>query len=793
VQYALGSRSGAEKYFRAIQTLLGGDPAPVHSNNPPPRSDDPICTVKLDRANAFNTVSRQTFVDFLTQNFEGRTYDQGNIGDHNPPPPLPKSFLAHFPSMQAHYEGKARLTMIDSDGKAQVVWCTSGVQQGDVEGGSFFNVAQHSVVGSCMLRHPEVMASMYADNIDLTGPVSKALLAAQDLETSLVEIGLVCNPSDSAVYIPEYHDSPTPPQAYTDACAVEGMPSIPWVGEGGGIMVLGFPLGPNPFVRQALERVRDKIAHQLTCLDALDDGLIHFHLLRLCTNSKFLYHLRGTLPQDALPICVEIDEMIWTAFQKYQWGDTIPAGDVASDARIQFRTSTQKGGMGVTPLEYKPQAAFYQAMSVTLRTLSRSKFCPIQRTLSNPTFQTSPFIKAYLDAKETLLECGAAKTEDFNGGPQDDEPRDGAEKPILLPSWEELLADESDGPLTAIPDQRDLTRLIRDSLTHNPKYAFSKISDDGLARMSHLQQVTIKATEPTSTFANYTPQHDPKDVSRHSPLSFLSHTAGAAYTNFPKVLTAAFFAHALGTINPHASNETCPCAKPAGIRTAGIDHTHHDFTCPKHAAFKSGHNHIVTAFEMLAGAAGIPCTANEKSVPSHSTTNSVGDVHCKLSCALRSEILDMSMIHPPRHSGSCPAQKLKERHGDKMRKHKAAYDCHGQKGYTFVPFVTTTLGKLHPETQRCLDQLAFRIAQIEVAHRPSELEFHEVVARNKARVHAVIGASIAKGMALRVCGMASTRDSRDPPSRGWRTQLDLLEEKEWGDLGGHDFRGAWGE
>ena len=158
--------------------------------------------------------------------------------------------------------------------------------------------------------------------------------------------------------------------------------------------------------------------------------------------------------------------------------------------------------------------------------------------------------------------------------------------------------------------------------------------------------------------------------------SLSSHTAGAAYTNFPKVLTAAFFAHALGTINPHTSNETCPCAKLAGIHTAGIDHTHHDFTCPKHAAFKSGHNHIVTAFEMLVGAAGIQCTANEKSVPSHSTTNSVGDVHCKLSCALRSEILDMSMIHPPCHSGSCPVQKLKERHGDKMCKHKAAYDCH---------------------------------------------------------------------------------------------------------------------
>jgi hypothetical protein len=794
IQYASGAPSGAEKYFGAIQTLIGGDPAPVRDINSPPRPVDPRCTVKLDRANAFNTASRQSFVDFTSGVFEDRTYDQGHIGAHNPPPPIPESFLAHYPSMQAHYDGKARLTMIDSDGVTQVVWCTTGVQQGDVEGGSLFNIAEHSIVGSCMTRHPEVMASMYADNIDLTGPVSKALLAAKDLEVSLAEIGLLSNPEDSAVYIPDYHDSPTPPQAYTDACAVDGMPAIPWAGQGGGIMVLGFPLGPNNFVRQALETVRDNIRHQLKCLHALEDGLVHFHLLRLCTNSKFLYHLRCSLPKDVQAICVEIDEMIWSAFQKFHWDDTIPAGVAASDARIQFRTSTVKGGMGVMPLEYKPHAAFYQATSVALRALSRSTFPPLMLTLADPTFQESPFITAYLAAKEILLDCGAVKTEDFDGGPQDDEPRDGAERPILLPSWAELLADVFNGPLRLIPDQRDLTRLIKDSVNHNPKYSFSKISDRGVGRMAHLQQVTIKATETGSIFADYQPDYGPKATFKHAPLSFLNHTAGVAYTNFPKNLAAAYFAHALGTINPHASNEPCPCGTPAGQRAIGGDHTHHDLTCSKHAAFKSGHDHVVKAVEMLAAAAGIPCTANQKSVPCHSTTQSVGDVHCKLSCDRRSEILDMSMVHPRTHNGSpSPAQKLKTRHSEKMHKHHAAYNCHGQKGFTFVPFVMSTLGRLHPDTQRCLSLLAFRMSQIEVAHRPSELEFHSVVARNTARVHAVVGASIAKGMALRVCGLASGKDSRDPPSRGWRTQLDLLEEREWGDLGGHDFRGSWRE
>ena len=45
-----------------------------------------------------------------------------------------------------------------------------------------------------------------------------------------------------------------------------------------------------------------------------------------------------------------------------------------------------------------------------------------------------------------------------------------------------------------------------------------------------------------------------------------------------------------------------------------------------------------------------------------------------------------------------------------------------------------------------------------------------------------IGAAIAKGMVVRACGLACAKHAMDPPSRGWRTQEDLLEGKDWGDL-----------
>ena len=153
----------------------------------------------------------------------------------------------------------------------------------------------------------------------------------------------------------------------------------------------------------------------------------------------------------------------------------------------------------------------------------------------------------------------------------------------------------------------------------------------------------------------------------------------------------------------------------------------------------------------------------------------------------------MYMTNPCSHRRGDVVSKLKAGHKMKETKHKRAYECHGHSGFTFVLFVMTPLGRLHPETQQCLSHLATWMSQIEVVFCPSELAFVEVVAHNTAWVHSIIGASIAKGMALRVCGLASSRDSRDPPSSGWHMQMDLLEGQDWGDLGDYDMGCNWGE
>jgi hypothetical protein len=142
---------------------------------------------------------------------------------------------------------------------------------------------------------------------------------------------------------------------------------------------------------------------------------------------------------------------------------------------------------------------------------------------------------------------------------------------------------------------------------------------------------------------------------------------------------------------------------------------------------------------------------------------------------MRSEIVDVTMVY----HGTDTLTVLKRAHQGKMEKHHRAYNC---RGYTFVPFVTTTGCKLHTEAKRFLSFLAIRMAQIQIAFRPSERDFEELVDLNTARVHSVVGAAIAKGMALRACGLACAKHAMDPPSRGWRTQEDLLEGKDWGDL-----------
>ena len=263
----------------------------------------------------------------------------------------------------------------------------------------------------------------------------------------------------------------------------------------------------------------------------------------------------------------------------------------------------------------------------------------------------------------------------------------------------------------------------------------------------------------------------------HTPMLFLSETAGVSHSRFPKALTGVLFAYLLGVRNPRAPTGECDCGRR---RDDGADHTTHNLNCSQSAAFKAGHDCIVDALARSAVTAGLPCTT--KNVLPHKTSDKVGDVHFRLSNEWESEIVDVTMTVSTFHPDNAKSARTKG-HEDKLKKHNLAYAA---AGHTFVPFAVTTTCTMHDEAVRCLAIIARRKAQIQVAIQPSHLPFSMVVGRATTSLHAVIGTSIAKGVAMRLMGLDTIRHLGNPPTRGWFTQEDLLDRQGWMDSGSDD-------
>jgi len=192
---------------------------------------------------------------------------------------------------------------------------------------------------------------------------------------------------------------------------------------------------------------------------------------------------------------------------------------------------------------------------------------------------------------------------------------------------------------------------------------------------------------------------------------------------------------------------------------------------------KTGHDSIVEGLCKVLWYGGVPCSA--RNIPTHATTNHCGDVHTKLSRAQKSEVLDVTCYTPPALlpvQGNCTMEE--NVHKGKMEKHSGAYTG---MGFHFVPVVTSTLGKLHPETVRFGTIAAVNIARREAAFYNSGYKFARLVDMKVEWVFARLGVEIARGMARRACGLHFARHA-PPRQSGWLTQEDLDGGRDWGAL-----------
>jgi hypothetical protein len=153
-------------------------------------------------------------------------------------------------------------------------------------------------------------------------------------------------------------------------------------------------------------------------------------------------------------------------------------------------------------------------------------------------------------------------------------------------------------------------------------------------------------------------------------------------------------------------------------------------TCAKLSWYQEAHSQLAAAFPELTRRASAPY--KDKNVPSHLTTEKVGDALINLSGEAKQLVLDFSITlcilcvlcvvgtHPVlgersangtmRWNNKVLAQKAK----DKWNKHGSNYNVIG---YAFVQCVTTTYGQIHGHLLRLLCVLAKKQAETVHVHK----------------------------------------------------------------------------
>lgn len=757
-QFASGSKDGAEKYIVSVLLALGKFMALQEEVQC--LEDDPMAVMLLDCKNAFNALLRQLVFDMITRDFDG-SYAQGRLTKDNVTV-LPESFAVHIPAIRAHYEGDGRLVFVDVERLVHYITSRTGMQQGCVLGGKLFNIGTFSVVGATMADHPETFCPMFSDNIALVGRLSKLFPAAEDLRLSLHEIGLELQQAESALYIPTYVKQNEPPQLlHALREQYPELSQIPWNREG--IVLLGCPIGTDEYVHAHLQGIGDKIAQCSEQFSVVSDGLIHLQLHKFSVNAMLPYFLRTTNPSLTLPHAQRVDATVWKALLNYSEISEPDEDDPAlhsiyEDARRQVGLWIAEGGFGITPNECVAVPAFYSAVSRALRFAAQCGYEPITTFLASEDFRSSPLCVQYLHARQDLITWGATEPMQHDGASQatgDSERHDGdgrkKPRPIILPALEDIIAHVRTAHLV-FPEQKALTRLAQKA---NQRWSPEGLSAAGRVRTRHLSKQSITARmegDETATYLQGIANFEEKQEIVHSPLSFLTHTE-SLHEGFSREVFAVLISYLLGLPAPQCLQ------RPDTARCEACNEPmdrfgHHRMSCKTTAAYHAAHAQLANAFAAIAHQSGVPFT--EKGVPSHLTSQKVGDALCALSSDCRKLVLDYTVVHPrygtPNAAGQWNHEALANAVRNKWNHHGRPYAIIG---FAFAPCAITTYGRMHGHLLRLLYILAKKRAHmVHVHHRPLTHIDH-LFGRFFAQGRARIGAAVARGMALRALGVSS--------------------------------------
>jgi hypothetical protein len=266
----------------------------------------------------------------------------------------------------------AKLRYFDWDGQVHLAKGKTGGQQGDPLEMFIFNLTLHHLWGRVLAKFQEARAVAHADDGYIKGKLSVALQVLAELKRVLKEdAGLELNVSKTSI-LPKG----TTQQAVFDVAHsfIAASPALTQLSGDvslssfcpEGFIGIGVPIGTDAFVQNFVAKTCRAIIDDVEKLDAIQDGFIHYQLLRFCQatrlqyiNSHILLRNRCVLQQQHVD-CKIADALLKRGTKQHADGWDAPS---KAWAHMVLHLPHAEGGFGVTFNDVTKDAAFYTTTS----------------------------------------------------------------------------------------------------------------------------------------------------------------------------------------------------------------------------------------------------------------------------------------------------------------------------------------------------------------------------------------------------------------------------------------------
>ena len=255
---------------------------------------DPDVIIKLDISNAFNVLCRQLTLDVLggkaSCDYACGLKEGDNIET------VCEELRNMFQYFRAMRTTKSHLRYFDYLGNVLDAWGKTGGQQGDPLEMIVFCLSVHHLWGRTLNKHhQDACAVAYADDSYIKAKLSVALEVLSDIKHVLKEdAGLALNFDKTKILVKgisaaDAHAAAQRMLAADPSLAHLSASLSPASFVVDGYIGLGVPIGTDAFIQHFVKDKCETIMEDVDKLDNIQDGFIHYQLIRFCQATRLQY------------------------------------------------------------------------------------------------------------------------------------------------------------------------------------------------------------------------------------------------------------------------------------------------------------------------------------------------------------------------------------------------------------------------------------------------------------------------------------------------------------------------